>query len=40
VIDLAGRLKPGAYRVVLSVVLDGNLVNPEVAMTAYQVQAN
>ena len=35
VVDLAGRLKPGAYRVALALALNGNLVNPEVKVVAY-----
>jgi hypothetical protein len=35
VIDLAGRLKPGAYRVQLALALNGNLVNPEVKVVPY-----
>jgi len=37
VVDLAGRLKPGAYRVLLALALNGNLVNPEVKVLAYRV---
>ena len=36
VVDLAGRLKPGAYRVVLALALNGNLVNPEVKVLSYR----
>ena len=36
VVDLAGRVKPGAYRVVLALALNGNLVNPEVKVLAYR----
>jgi hypothetical protein len=35
VVDLTGRLKPGAYRVALALALNGNLVNPEVKVVAY-----
>ncbi len=35
VVDLAGRLKPGAYRVQLALALNGNLVNPEVKVVPY-----
>jgi hypothetical protein len=37
VVDLAGRLKPGAYRVVVALALNGNLVNPEVKVVPYRV---
>jgi hypothetical protein len=37
VVDLAGRLKPGSYRVVLALALNGNLVNPEVKVVSYRV---
>jgi hypothetical protein len=37
VVDLAGRLKPGAYRVLLALALNGNLVNPEVKLVPYRV---
>ncbi|HEX3177590.1 MAG TPA: hypothetical protein VHZ49_12995 [Methylomirabilota bacterium] len=37
VIDLAGRLRPGAYRVVLALALNGNLVAPEVKVVPYRV---
>jgi len=36
VVDLAGRVKPGAYRVVLALALNGNLVNPEVKVVSYR----
>jgi hypothetical protein len=35
VVDLTGRLKPGAYRVLLALALNGNLVNPEIKVVAY-----
>jgi len=35
VVDLAGRLKPGAYRVQLALALNGNLVDAEVKVVAY-----
>jgi len=35
VVDLTGRLKPGAYRVLLALALNGNLVNPEVKVVPY-----
>jgi hypothetical protein len=38
VIDPPGRLKAGAYRVVLALTLDGNLVNPEVKVIPYPVR--
>ena len=37
VVDLGGRLKPGAYRVLLALALNGNLVNPEVKVLPYRV---
>jgi hypothetical protein len=37
VVDLGGRLKPGAYRVLLALALNGNLVNPEVKLVPYRV---
>ena len=37
VVDLGGRLKPGAYRVLLALALNGNLVNPEVKQVPYRV---
>jgi hypothetical protein len=37
VVDLTGRLKPGAYRVLLALALNGNLVNPEVKLVPYRV---
>jgi len=37
VIDLTGRLKPGAYRVALTLALNGNLVNAEVKQVPYRV---
>ncbi|HTO12875.1 MAG TPA: hypothetical protein VMQ51_14980 [Candidatus Binatia bacterium] len=36
VVDLAGRVRPGAYRVVLALALNGNLVNPEVTVVSYR----
>jgi hypothetical protein len=35
VVDLAGRLKPGTYRVLLALALNGNLIDPEVKVVAY-----
>jgi hypothetical protein len=37
IVDLGGRVKPGAYRVVLALALNGNLVNPEVKVVPYRV---
>jgi hypothetical protein len=37
VVDLAGQLKPGAYRVLLALALNGNLVNPKVTVISYRV---
>lgn len=37
IVDLRGRLKPGAYRVTLALALNGNLVNPEVKVVPYRV---
>ena len=37
VVDLAGRLKPGAHRVVLALAMNGNLVKPEVKVVTYRV---
>jgi len=38
VVDLAGRVaRPGAYRVVLALALNGNLVNPEVKVVPFRV---
>jgi hypothetical protein len=37
VVDLPGRLRPGAYRVVLALSLNGNLVKPEVKVVPYRV---
>jgi len=36
VVDLTGRVKPGVYRVMLALALNGNLVNPEVKVVAYR----
>jgi hypothetical protein len=36
VVDLAGRLKPGSYRVLLALALNGNLVNPKVTVIPYR----
>jgi hypothetical protein len=37
IVDLRGRLKPGAYRVMVALALNGNLVNPEVKVVPYRV---
>jgi hypothetical protein len=37
IVDLGGRLAPGAYRVLLALALNGNLVNPEVKVIPYRV---
>jgi hypothetical protein len=37
VVDLAGRLKPGSYRVLLALALNGNLVNSQVTVIPYRV---
>jgi hypothetical protein len=37
VIDLKGKLGPGAYRVMVMLVLNGNVVNPEVKTIPYRV---
>jgi len=37
IIDVGGRLKPGAYRVLLALALNGNLVNPEVKLVPWRV---
>jgi hypothetical protein len=36
IVDLTGRVKPGNYRVVLALALNGNLVNPEVKVVTYR----
>jgi hypothetical protein len=36
VVDLAGRLRPGAYRVLLALALNGNLMNPEVRVLPFR----
>jgi hypothetical protein len=36
VLDLRGRLKPGSYRVMVVLALNGNLVNPEVRVVPYR----
>jgi hypothetical protein len=37
VVDLKGKLPPGAYRVLLAVALNGNSTNPEVKVISYRV---
>jgi hypothetical protein len=37
VVDLKGKLPPGAYRVLLALVFNGNLTNPEVRVLPYHV---
>src|SRR5204863_155121 len=37
IVDLKGKLAPGAYRVLLALALNGNLVNPEVKVIPYRV---
>ena len=37
IVDLKGRLKPGAYRVALALALDENLVHPQVKVIPYRV---
>ena len=37
IVDLAGRVPPGSYRVALALALNGNLVNPEVKVVPYRV---
>jgi hypothetical protein len=37
VVDPGGRVKPGNYRVMLALALNGNLVNPEVKVVSYRV---
>jgi hypothetical protein len=37
IVDLGGRLKPGAYRVMLALAQNGNLVQPEVKVVPYRV---
>ena len=36
-VDVGGRLKPGAYRVLLALALNGNLLNPEVKLVPWRV---
>jgi hypothetical protein len=37
VVDLKGKVPPGVYRVLLALVLNGNVVRPEVKVIAYRV---
>ncbi|HEV8641892.1 MAG TPA: hypothetical protein VGV13_12395 [Methylomirabilota bacterium] len=37
VVDLRGQLPPGAYRILVTLALNGNLVNPEVKVLPYRV---
>jgi hypothetical protein len=37
IVDLGGKLAPGAYRVLLALTLNGNLVNPEVKVIPFRV---
>lgn len=37
VVDLAGRLRPGAYRVLVGVALNDNVMNPDVKLLPYRV---
>jgi len=37
IVDLRGKLPPGAYRVLLALVLNGNLMTPEVKVIPYRV---
>ena len=37
VVDLTGKLPPGAYRVLLALVFNGNQTNPEVRVVPYRV---
>jgi hypothetical protein len=37
VVDLQGRLRPGDYRVIVALALDGNLVDPEPRVIPYRV---
>lgn len=39
VVDLKGRLKPGAYTALVALALGDNLVNPEVATAQFRVEA-
>jgi hypothetical protein len=37
IVDLKGKLPPGAYRILLAVALNGNSTNPEVKVISYRV---
>jgi hypothetical protein len=37
VVDLKGKVPPGAYRVLLALVFNGNQTNPEVRVLPYRV---
>jgi len=37
IVDLKGKLPPGAYRILLSPVLNGNSTNAEVKVISYRV---
>jgi hypothetical protein len=37
IVDLKGKLPPGAYRVLLALALNGNSTNPEVKVISYRV---
>jgi hypothetical protein len=39
IVDLKGRLKPGAYTALLALTLGDNLVNPEIATAQFRVEA-
>jgi hypothetical protein len=39
VVDLGEGFKPGSYRVLLALAVDGNVINPEVKMATYVVTA-
>jgi hypothetical protein len=36
VVDLQGRLRPGDYRVIVALAVDGNLVDPEPKVIPYR----
>jgi hypothetical protein len=40
VVDLKGRLKPGAYTALVALVLGDNLVNPEIATAQFRVEGS
>ena len=39
ILDLKGRLKPGAYTALLALALGDNFMNPEVATAQFRVEA-